>query len=81
MNIVHKTFIFLAPLAFAANLFAATNLGSSKFYINGENRMAYLHDHDVPNRSAQGTASYDVFPSRLLFGLGYRASDNMRIFA
>lgn len=80
MNFVHKTFIFLAPLLFAANLFAATNLGSSKFYIHGENRMAYLHDHDVPNRSAQGTTSYDVFPSRLLFGLGYRASNNMRIF-
>lgn len=75
--------LLLCALALAAGASANTNIWQDKIYIDGEFRIAYLSDKNVPDSFAPaGTMqSYDILPARLFLGAGYRPSENINIFA
>lgn len=77
-----KRILALLLLAIPLCVGAETNVWD-KLYIDGEFRMAYLSDKNVPDRFAPaGTKqSYDMLPTRLMFGAGYRPTENINIFA
>ena len=77
-----KKILLLLLLTMPLSAAAETNIWD-KFYIDGEFRTAYLSDKNVPDRFAPaGTMqNYDMLPTRLMFGVGYRPNENINLFA